>query len=159
MDDSVLDNDGPQSPTLEVVDKLRKEDAEHAPETADRILRAKYTFMSKQLAAATDLRKKMEEQSRDQQRQLQTEREEKKNLQKRYTSNICLSLLNRRCIAFLYSRARAIYFMKHTFLTPCSAAHTCLLPQSFVLQDVSNGGGAAQKQQAHPRRRGPAHPQ
>jgi hypothetical protein len=83
LDDSILDNDGPQSPTLEVVDKLRKDDAEHAPETADRILRAKYTFMSKQLAAATELRKKMEEQSRDQQRQLQTEREEKKNLQKR----------------------------------------------------------------------------
>lgn len=59
------------------------DDAGHAPETADRILRAKYTFMSNQLAAATELRKKMVEQSRDQQRQLQTERVEKKNLQKR----------------------------------------------------------------------------
>ena len=47
------------------------------------MMRAKYTFMSKQLAAALELRKKMEEQSRDLQRQLQTEREEKKNLQKR----------------------------------------------------------------------------
>jgi len=47
-------------------------------------MRAKYSFMAKQLEAAVDLRKKMEEHNRDQQRQLTAEREEKKNLQKRY---------------------------------------------------------------------------
>lgn len=47
-------------------------------------MRAKYSFMAKQLEAAVELRKKMEEHNRDQQRQLTAEREEKKNLQKRY---------------------------------------------------------------------------
>lgn len=46
-------------------------------------MKAKYSFMAKQLEAAVDLRKKVEEHSRDQQRQLTAEREEKKNLQKR----------------------------------------------------------------------------
>jgi len=58
---------------------------ELAPETADRMMRAKYTFMSKQLTAALELRKKMEEQTRDLQRQLKTEREDKKSTHKRVT--------------------------------------------------------------------------
>jgi hypothetical protein len=48
------------------------------------MMRAKYTFMSKQLTAALELRKKMEEQTRDLQRQLKTEREDKKSTLKRY---------------------------------------------------------------------------
>jgi len=51
-------------------------------------MRAKYSFMAKQLEAAVDLRKKMEEHNRDQQRQLTAEREEKKNLQKRYSNRL-----------------------------------------------------------------------
>ena len=51
-------------------------------------MRAKYSFMAKQLEAAVDLRKKMEEHNRDQQRQLTAEREEKKNLQKRYFNHL-----------------------------------------------------------------------
>jgi hypothetical protein len=89
LDDSIADEPAPKSPTLEVVDNLMKKEGGQAPETADRILRAKYTYMSKQLAAAAELRKKMEEQSRDQQRQLQMEREEKKALQKRFILQYC----------------------------------------------------------------------
>jgi hypothetical protein len=85
LDDNSVEDAPPKSPTLEIVDRLIKKDGleHHAPETADRLLRVKYTNMSKQLGEAMELRKKMEEQIRDQQRQLQTEREEKKNLQKR----------------------------------------------------------------------------
>eukprot|EP00428_Durinskia_dybowskii_P085646 CAMPEP_0170419574 /NCGR_PEP_ID=MMETSP0117_2-20130122/34875_1 /TAXON_ID=400756 /ORGANISM="Durinskia baltica, Strain CSIRO CS-38" /LENGTH=222 /DNA_ID=CAMNT_0010677941 /DNA_START=104 /DNA_END=768 /DNA_ORIENTATION=- len=84
LDDSMND-DLPNSPTLDIVDKFskRNDNDQSAPETADRILRAKYTVMSKQLASASELRKKMEEQVRDTQKQLQSEREEKKSLQKR----------------------------------------------------------------------------
>jgi hypothetical protein len=85
LDDNSVEDAPHKSPTLEIVDRLIKKDGleHHAPETADRLLRVKYTNMSKQLGEAMELRKKMEEQIRDKQRQLQMEREEKKNLQKR----------------------------------------------------------------------------
>ncbi len=108
LDDSMDEQDAPLSPSNTEDQMMQKLEERAAPETADRyapfaflvlllvlranfdalpiyrrILRAKYSVMSKQLAAALELRKKMEEQSRDQQRQLTTEREEKKNLQKR----------------------------------------------------------------------------
>lgn len=92
LDDSMTDEQvAPMSPTDTEEQILQKLEERAAPETTDRILRAKYSVMSKQLAAALELRKKMEEQNRDQQRQLQTEREEKKSLQKRYEENTFVS--------------------------------------------------------------------
>lgn len=118
-DDRSVD-EGPKSPTLEVVDKLLKKDGNehHAPETADRLLRVKYTNMSKQLNEAMELRKKMDEQIRDQQRQLQMEREEKKSLQKR-----CLPCNVPTCSG--------------VFLFFCHS-----------VKDVADGSGAAQDEQA-----------
>lgn len=108
LDDSMADDqqETPLSPSNTEEQILKKIQERAAPETADRfvtfllifetsmhklcmymnhrILRAKYSVMTKQLNAAVELRKKMEEQCRDQQHQLQTEREEKKSLQKRY---------------------------------------------------------------------------
>ena len=49
-------------------------------------MKAKYTFMTKQVDSLTELRKKMEEQNRDLQKQLNLERDEKKSLQKRLAS-------------------------------------------------------------------------
>jgi len=60
-------------------------DGKNAPETANRMMKAKYAFMTKQVDSLTELKKKMEEQNRDLQKQLNLEREEKKNLQKRVT--------------------------------------------------------------------------
>ena len=59
-----------------------------------RIMKAKYSFMAKQLEQAVEMRKKIEEQSRDLQRQLTAEREDKKNLQKRYV-RLCLFYVSR----------------------------------------------------------------
>lgn len=64
-------------------------------------MRAKYSFMAKQLEAAVDLRKKMEEHNRDQQRQLTAEREEKKNLQKRYQLH-CATLFLTWCVFYKF---------------------------------------------------------
>jgi hypothetical protein len=47
------------------------------------MMKAKYTFMTKQVDSLTELKKKMEEQNRDLQKQLNFERDEKKSLQKR----------------------------------------------------------------------------
>jgi len=47
-------------------------------------MKAKYTFMTKQVDSLTELKKKMEEQNRDLQKQLNFERDEKKSLQKRW---------------------------------------------------------------------------
>lgn len=58
-------------------------DPNKAPEAADRFARAKVNMLTKQLEEGLELRRKMEEQNRDLQRQLKTERDENKGLNKR----------------------------------------------------------------------------
>lgn len=58
-----------------------------------RFIKAKVNMLTKQMEEGLELRKKMDEQNKDLQRQLKTEREENKNLSKRFVDfTLCMHL-------------------------------------------------------------------